>query len=119
MSGRIGRQNGPKPPSGWKKFTFLLRRVHLCTTSWGIFIYLLLPKLHVVKVEMLLFRLCAKDRADFCAKGRTNFPRRHITNRDGELVIYTGLRVLTDRGRSHCEDARAARSMQRGLISQR
>jgi hypothetical protein len=56
-----------------KKFSFLLRRVHLFSTSWGIFIYLLLTKLHVVKVEMLLFRLCAKDRADFLRQGQDEF----------------------------------------------
>ena len=39
----------------------------------------------------------------FRAKGRTNFPRRHITNSDGDFVFPTGLHVLVDRGRSHGE----------------
>ena len=61
VSGQIGRQNGPKPPSGWKKFTFL-HLDHTFSPPRGVFSHTYFtPKSHVVKVEMLLFRLCAKD----------------------------------------------------------
>ena len=104
MSGQIGRQNDPKTPSAGKNSRFCYLE---CTFSppRGVFSHTYFtPKSHVVKVAMLLFRLCAEERRFFCDKDWADFPRRPITDRDGGCEIPTGLRVLANTGRT-CRNA--------------
>jgi hypothetical protein len=73
MSGQIGRQSGPKPPSAGKNVPFWYLEftfpVPLGAFSHTYFV----PKSHVVKVAMLLFRLCAKGESDFLRQGQDGF----------------------------------------------
>lgn len=90
-TGQIGCESCPNPPSERRKLTFRPlkgRWMDVRYTLLGRFVY---HKWNIPQVVMVPRRLCG---ANSSAKGRANFCRRPITNRDESAETASGLRVL-------------------------
>ena len=81
---------------GWKKRTFLVPRITFPVPLGAFSHTYFVPKSHVVKVAMLLFRLCAKGELDFLRQGQDGFSRRVRPNSYNKLALAAGLRILAN-----------------------